>query len=93
MHMKKAYTFRFDATLIKKLDLFDGSRTYNVDLAIQNYVSDGFSKSYDSNTDIIQILKDHIVDLKNDKNLLQKRIDYYSLSWFQRLLLSKHTKS
>jgi len=88
--MKKAYTFRFDPTLIKKLDLFEGSRTYNVDLAIQNYVGDGFTKSYDSNTDIIQLLKDQIADLKTDKEYLQKRVDYYSLSWFQRLLLPKH---
>ena len=89
MYMKKAYTFRLDPNLIKKLDSFDGNRTYNVDLAIQSYVQDGFNSSYNCNTEVVQILKDQLMDLKNDKNILQDRLDYFMLPSYKRFFLKK----
>ena len=86
MHMKKAYTFRLNPTLIQKLDTFDNSRTYNVNLAIQNYVDNGFSNSYNSNKDLAM---DFIKELKQDKEILQRRLDYFMLPWYQRLMLPK----
>lgn len=69
--MKKAYTFRLDFDLIKKLDTFDGTRTSNLNVAIQNYVQDGFSSSYDVNT--VAILQQYVDDLKQDKHYLQEQ--------------------
>ena len=89
MHIKKAYTFRLDPNLIKQLDTFDNSRTYNINLAIQNYIQSGFTSTYSSNTEVIQLLKEQVNDLKTDKDLLQKRLDYFMLPWYHRLLLPK----
>ena len=87
--MKKAYTFRLEPNLVKELDCFEGNRTYNLSLAIQNYIQNDCSSTYNSNTEIIQLLKSQVMDLRQDKQLLQKRLDYFMLPWYHRLLLQK----
>jgi hypothetical protein len=87
--MKKIYTFRLDPNLIKKLDTFDGTRTYNLDQAIQKYVQNIYNDMYNSNTETIQILKDTITDLRQDKHILQEQLTYHTLPWYQKILLPR----
>ena len=84
--MKKPYTFRLETNLIKMLDQFEGTKTYNITKSIQQYCN----PISNDNTKLIQILESQIQDLKNDKSTLQKRIDYYMLPWYQRLLLPRN---
>jgi hypothetical protein len=86
--MKKSYSFRLDCSLIDTLDNVEPNRTLGVTNAIQLYL-DKTTNVFNSNTEVIQILKDQVLDLKNDKDLLQKRLDYFMLPWYHRLLL-KH---
>ena len=84
-HTKKPYTFRLEPTLIKQLDSFSGTRTYNVDLAIQKYVQNDYNQMYNSNTEAVQILKNQVADLQTNRDNLQRRLDYYTLPFYRRL--------
>lgn len=86
--MKKPYTFRLDPNLIKKLDTFDGTRTFNVELSIQHYVQSGCSNSYNDNTAYVQHLESEIVYLRdqNDKLLIS------SVPLFSRIKLKLLSK-
>jgi hypothetical protein len=93
--MKKPYTFRLETTLIKMLDQFDGTRTSNITNSIQQYCN----PIANDNTKLIQLLESQISDLKLDKSqlqinneLLQKRIDYYMLPWYKKILLPSNKK-
>ena len=77
------------------LDQFEGTKTYNITKSIQQYCN----PISNDNTKLIQILENHISDLKLDKSqlqinneLLQKRIDYYMLPWYKKILLSSNKK-
>jgi hypothetical protein len=84
--MKKPYTFRLDINLIKQLDLLQGNRTFNITNAISSYLQNGKNSSpYD--IDVVHILQAQVQDLKQDKSILQERLDYYMLPWYHRLLL------
>lgn len=87
MYMKKPYTFRLNSNLIKELDSLNGNRTYNLESAIQMYVQKQYDCTYNSTTETIHVLKETITDLRQDKQLLQNRIDYLMLPWYKRLLL------
>lgn len=67
------------------------NRTLGVTNAIQMYL-EKTTNVFNSNTEVIQILKEQVSDLKNDKDLLQKRLDYFMLPWYHRLLLPKPLK-
>lgn len=84
--MKKSYSFRLDSSLINNLDQVEYNRTLGVTNAIQMYL-DKTTNIINGNTEVIQILKDQIADLKTDKDRLQDRLDYYQLGFFKRLLL------
>ncbi len=74
MHMKKAYSFRFDPTLVKSIDKLGRSRTSTLTDAIQMYVqcnTKDIQTSY--NTDIVSLLQSQISDLKNDKEFLMSQ--------------------
>ena len=88
-HTKKPYTFRLEPTLIKQLDSFSGTRTYNVDLAIQKYVQNDYNQMYNSNTETIQILREQVQDLQQNRDNLQARIDYFMQPWYRRITLPK----
>ena len=63
--MKKAYTFRLDPALVNQLDVFNGNRTYNLELAIQQYIQ----PQHDNNISYIQHLESEVQYLRsrNDK--------------------------
>lgn len=86
--MKKSYSFRLDSSLINNLDQIEYNRTLGVTNAIQMYL-DKTTNVINGNTEVIQILKDQVQDLKNDKGLLQKQLNYFMLPWYHRLLLPK----
>ncbi|GAG63570.1 unnamed protein product [marine sediment metagenome] len=77
--MRKAYTFRLDATLIMELDRFPGTRTSNITNAITKYCSVPDA----SNTNYIQHLEAEVLYLRNqntallvsNKPLLQRWVD------------------
>lgn len=84
--MKKSYTFRLDDKLVKQLKSFDGSLTSNVDSAIRLYCKEPIQQQYDNNTTkTIQVLEDTVMDLRNDKDVLQKRLDFYMLPWYKKV--------
>ena len=94
-YMKKLYNFRLDPNLIKAIDKLDGSRTAVVTSALQDYLqsdvnvntNNEFSNGYD--VKLVSLLESHIEDLKEDKRILQQRLDYFQLGWFKRILFSK----
>ena len=90
----KQYNFRLEPESIKAIDGLGGCRSNHIRSAISEYLQTDIQpiKSNVYTTELIDVLKGQIVDLKNDKNLLQQRVDYFSMSWFQRLLLPKHSK-
>ena len=88
--MKKQYSFRLDSNLVKKLDGFDGSRTHNLELSIQNYIQMGYDNVYNVDTKAIQVLEDQVSFLKGQVSFLQRENSYLSRSWFVRLLLPRH---
>ena len=66
--MKKAYTFRLDPALVNQLDVFSGNRTYNLELAIQQYIQ----PEHNNNISYIQHLESEVQYLRsqNDKLLV-----------------------
>ena len=85
--MKKQYNFRLDPSLVSQLDSFDGSRTFNLQNAIQLYV-DG---NNNGNTKHTQHLEEEILYLRSRvNNLLTVKIPL--LNWIkQKLIESKLT--
>ena len=68
--MKKNYSFRFEPSLIKSLDGFEGSRTYNLRCAIQLYCDGNAKRNTGCNTDYIQHLNAEVLYLRNQNNAL-----------------------
>ena len=90
--MLKQYNVRLPITDVKAIDGLGGCRSVHIRTAIVGYLQNDMS-SYSSDVytkELIDVLKEQVLDLKNDKQQLQKRVDYFSLGWFQRLLLPKH---
>lgn len=85
--MKKSYTFRLEKSLIEQLKTINSNKTQGVRDAITMYVNNAIKNNTEKNTEEIEIMKDYIEELKNDKIRLQQRLDYYQLGWFKRLLL------
>ena len=75
MGLKKAYTFRLDPALLKKLETFEGSRTSNVEAAIQKYVDSAIQSAYDSN--MVEFLQGQVT-------YLQKMNSYLSLPFYKK---------
>lgn len=73
-YMKKAYSFRLDPLLIKKIDKFDESRTSCITNALQMYIqcnTNAIQTTY--NADLVNLLQSQIIDLKRDKEYLMNQ--------------------
>jgi hypothetical protein len=69
--MKKAYSFRLDPILVKRIDKLGRSRTSTLTDAIQMYIqcnTKDIQTSY--NADLVSLLQSQIADLKQDKEFL-----------------------
>lgn len=74
--MKKLCNFRIETILLKELDQLDGSRTQNVTNAIQSYLQINTApNSY--NVDLVDLLKNQVEDLKDDKHYLQSQVNAF----------------
>jgi hypothetical protein len=82
--MLKQYNIRLLVEDIKKVDKLGGNRSEHIRSAIRSYIQP-VDNNY--NQDLVNVLKDQITDLKGDKEVLQRRLDYYMLPWYKRLLL------
>jgi len=71
--MKKLYNFRIETTLIKQIDKLDGNRTENITNALQMYLQPDTQNIY--NVNLVDLLKDQITDLKQDKIYLQNQVN------------------
>lgn len=79
--MKKLYNFRLETNLIKEVDRLDGSRTFIVTNALQNYLrcnDNDLQTVY--NVELVDMLKGQVDDLKADKKYLQDRLDGFMLA-------------
>lgn len=86
--MLKQYNIRIDTTDIKQLDQLGGCRSTHIRNAITKYLHGDIqsnTNNYDSD-----LIKDYIEELKSDKDLLQKRLDYFMLPWYKRVFLPPH---
>ena len=81
--MYKQYNFRINPIDIKAIDSLGGCRSEHIRNAIQNYLHNGIQNNSNN------LAQDFIAELKKDKEILQKRIDYLILPWYQRLLLKR----
>jgi len=90
--MKKKYSFRLDTNLMKQLKPFGKNMTLNVTNAIQMYCQGAIQKPDNDHTKTIQILESTIMDLRQDKDILQKRLDYYMLPWYKKVFLPLYNK-
>jgi len=79
---------RIPDELFKELRQLDGKMSDNCRIALRTYINQSCNTT--NNTDIVHLLSQQITDLKEDKSILQRRIDYYMLPWYQRILLPKH---
>ena len=71
--MKKLYNFRLEPNLIKELDRLDGSRTSHLRNALQTYLQSDTQSNY--NVNLVDLLKNQILDLKHDKIYLQGQVN------------------
>jgi hypothetical protein len=78
MHMKKMYSFRLESTLINEFDKLDGSRTSNIQKAIESYCLP--QRDY-SNTMYLQHLEQEVAYLRDIHSKVMGRI----------VLLPEHT--
>ena len=86
----KQYNIRLEPVQVGELDSLGGCRSVHIREAVTKYLHGNIQQDNDYNQELVDVLKDQVADLKQDKDILQKRVDYYSLGWFQRLLLPKH---
>lgn len=86
----KQYNIRIDTTDIEQLDQLGGCRSEHIRIAITKYIQ-GDIQSNTNNYDNA-IIKDYIEELKADKDLLQRRLDYFMLPWFKRIMLPNNNK-
>ena len=84
--MLKQYNFRISPTDIKELDKLGGCRSEHIRIAIRGYLQNDIQNNSNYDQDIF---KDYIEELKEDKRILQKRLDYFMLPWYQKVLLPK----
>lgn len=84
--MKKQYSFRLDQQLIKQLDEFTGSRTANIEQAIQVYVNKD-TKEIQNNTNDIQYYQQQNQHLLNMVQDLTNKLMISNMSWIKRKLL------
>ena len=87
--MKKSYSFRLDSTLMEQLCQLEHNKTRGITNAIEMYL-DKTSTVLHGNTYDSAIVTDYIAELKKDKEILQRRLDFYSYPWYRRLLLPKN---
>jgi len=66
--MKKLYNFRLDINLINQLDKLDGSRTSNVQAALQSYLQNDSQCTYNINLDYLHHLESEIGYLRAQVN-------------------------
>lgn len=87
--MKKLYNFRIETNLIKQIDKIPGTRTQKITDAIQTYLQPDLQTPGENiyNVNLVRILQEQIQDLKEDKSILQRRLDYFMLPWYRRMLL------
>jgi hypothetical protein len=86
--MLKQYNFRIEPTDIKAVDKLGGCRSVHIRAALQMYLQGDIQTQHNSYTqDIVIILKDQVQDFKQDKDILQKRLDYCMLPWYHKILL------
>lgn len=86
--MKKLYHFRLNPDLVSRVDVLGGVRTHHIEQALQMYTNDVSTMSY--NRELVDLLNRQVDDLKQDKRILQDRVDYLMLPWYKRLLLPVH---
>ena len=86
----KQYNIRLEPTDVNLLDGLGGCRSVHIRTAISKYLHDGIQKSDTIDDD--GIVMDYIQELKSDKDILQKRLDYLMLPWYHRILLPRVTK-
>lgn len=83
--MKQSYSFRLDGSLIKSLDAVEPNRTLGVTNAIQMYLNKT-ANVYNSNTESIRVLEDHVAFLTGQITHLQRMNSYLSLPWYRKLV-------
>ncbi len=80
---KHMYHFRLDPALVQRVDALGSVRTRSVELALQQYLGDVTTMNY--NRETVDLLKNEIQDLQTQRDVLQRRLDYYSLPWYIRI--------
>jgi len=84
--MLKQYNCRIDSKDINLIDELGGCRSAHIRNAIKNYIGNGIQTNTNQNTDqVVTILKDQIMDLKHDKEYLQKQVNFYSMPWYTKI--------
>ena len=77
---------RLPDELYRDFRKLDGKISENVRYALRAYINQG-NNSY--NQDVIQILKNQVLDLQTNRDNLQARIDYLMQPWYRRITLPK----
>ena len=88
--MLKQYNVRLPIKDIKAIDNLGGCRSEHIRIAIRGYLQiDTNNNGSGYNVDLVNVLKDQVLDLKNDKKILQDRLDYFMLPSYKRFFLKK----
>lgn len=96
--MKKTLSVRIDPELHTKVYADVNNNAYIVEKSIKQYYrskepnkkinSDTHTNAY--NSELIELLKNQINELQQDKQYLMQRLDYFMLPWYKRILLPQH---
>ena len=87
----KQYNIRMDPVMVSELNSLGGCRSSHIRQAVTTYLHGDIHGDTNTgyNEELVTVLKDQVLDLKQDKDLLQNRLDFYMLPWYHKLLLPK----